>query len=608
VLQAPRGRVPAGGIARDNGHSNRPRPRIGGNIERGAVYHKEHDIMNTTQPATPAPDGLAQAGAIVEGIDSLLQRALAAVKRSLDGDFSSASLDRHQLVSYELAMLSAEVHAARTMLDYALQCGADGKEASFECALVSCAVADFSTRARSRLDKIKYAVELDEAALTAVFSSAPTHAFLRAWLDPDTIAETGHQALEQLGFGQSQLDEDKEIIAASFARFADEVVAPLAEKIHRHDLTVPEEILAPLREMGCFGLSVPERYGGTSPDSGEDHLAMVVVTEELSRASLAAAGSLITRPEIMAKAIYHGGTEAQREAWLPKIANGDPLCGIAITEPDAGSDVAAMRFKAARTDGGWLLNGAKTWSTFAGKSGILLVLARTDPDPGLGHRGLSLFIVEKTSTEEKEFSLSQAQGGRLSGAAIPTIGYRGMHSFTLFFDDWFVPDANLIGGEDALGKGFYLTMKAFAGGRLQTAARANGLMRAAFAEAMRYAKARRVFGQALSGYQLTLVKIAQMAWNLRACHEMTYNVARLMDGGGGHIEASLVKLYACRAAEAVTREAVQIHGGMGYSEETPVSRYYVDARVLSIFEGAEETLALKVVAKELITNADTTLD
>tara|TARA_R110002096_G_scaffold167633_2_gene337794 strand:+ start:59 stop:1753 length:1695 start_codon:yes stop_codon:yes gene_type:complete len=561
--------------------------------------------MNTTQPATLASGSLLKADAIVAGIDGLRQRALAAVKRALDGDFSSAKLDRHQVVGYELAMLSAETYAASTMLDYAQQCVAGDDGADFECAMVNCAVADFSTRARGRLEKIKYAVELDEAALADVFATPDSHEFLRAWLDPATVAATGHRALEQLGFGRSQLDEDKEIIAAAFARFADEVVAPLAEKIHRHDLTVPEEILAPLREMGCFGLSVPERYGGSSPDSGEDHLAMVVVTEELSRASLAAAGSLITRPEIMAKAIYHGGTEAQRAAWLPGIASGDPLCGIAITEPDAGSDVAAMRFKATRADGGWLLNGAKTWSTFAGKSGILLVLARTDPDPALGHKGLSLFIVEKPSTEEKEFSLSQPQGGRLSGAAIPTIGYRGMHSFTLFFDDWFVPDDNLIGGEDALGKGFYLTMKAFAGGRLQTAARANGLMRAAFAEAMRYAKERRVFGQALSEYQLTLVKIAQMAWNLRACHEMTYKVARLMDGGGGHIEASLVKLYACRAAEAVTREAVQIHGGMGYSEETPVSRYYVDARVLSIFEGAEETLALKVVAKELITNAGT---
>jgi len=562
--------------------------------------------MSTAAPYETTPTGsVDDAALIVDNIDKLFARALGGLKRSLNGDFSTASLDRIQLVSYEAAMLSAEIYAARTMIEYLRKCLASGTDSGFELDLVCCSIAEFVCKARARFDKIRFPADIDERSIANVFAGADTERFLRHYLDPDVIAQTGHQALAQLGFGQSQLEQEKEIIAATFARFADEVVAPLAEKIHRHDLTVPEEILNPLREMGCFGLSVPERYGGTSPDSGEDHLAMVVVTEELSRASLAAAGSLITRPEIMAKAICHGGTEAQREKWLPRIALGDPLCGIAVTEPDAGSDVAAMRFKATRTDGGWLLNGAKTWSTFAGKSGLLLVLARTNPDPALGHKGLSLFIVEKSTTEDKEFSLRQDGGGTLSGSAIPTIGYRGMHSFTLFFDDWFVPEENLIGGPDAEGKGFYLTMKAFAGGRLQTAARANGLMRAACAEAMRYAKERRVFGQALSEYQLTLVKIAQMAWNLRACHEMTYNVARQMDGGGGHIEASLVKLYACRAAEAVTREAVQIHGGMGYSEETPVSRYYVDARVLSIFEGAEETLALKVVAKELIINAQT---
>lgn len=543
------------------------------------------------------------AGWIIDDIDALFQAVLSTVKHSLDGNFSATALDGIQIVSYELAMLNAELYAARSMIDYVGKCRSAKRDAAFETALAGCCIAEVMSKTRARFDKIKFTVELDDAALGSVFASAHAEQFARHYLDPMLIADVGHAALMQASFGSSQLDEDKEIIAASFARFSDEVVAPLAERIHRDDLTVPEEILGPLRDMGCFGLSIPERYGGTSPDDGEDHLAMVVVTEELSRASLAAAGSLITRPEIMAKAIYHGGTETQRAKWLPQIARGEPLCGIAVTEPDAGSDVAAMRFKASRTTGGWLLNGAKTWSTFAGKSGILLVLARTDPDPSLGHKGLSLFIVEKPPTEDKEFSITQDGGGSLAGAAIPTIGYRGMHSFTLFFDDWFVPDENLIGGDEAAGKGFYLTMKAFAGGRLQTAARANGLMRAAFAEALRYTQQRKVFGQALSEYQLTQAKIAQMAWNIRACHEMTYNVARLMDGGGGQIEASLVKLYACRAAESVTREAVQVHGGMGYSEETPVSRYYVDARVLSIFEGAEETLALKVVAKELITNA-----
>lgn len=547
-----------------------------------------------------ASSELDGATTVIAAVDRLFKHSLVRVKRGLGEDTSNAALDAIQVTCYELAMISADLYAAVAMIEYAQRCITHATEAEFEVHLSCCGVAELIGRLRSRLEKIKFTAEIDEVELSEVFAAPATREFCRTYSAPEMIAATGHSALAQMGFGRSLLEEDKAIIAASFARFSDEIVAPLAEKIHRDDLTVPEEILAPLRDMGCFGLSIPERYGGTSPDSGEDHLAMVVVTEELSRASLAAAGSLITRPEIMAKAIYHGGTEAQREKWLPKIASGDPLCGIAVTEPDAGSDVAAMRFKATKCDGGWLLDGAKTWSTFAGKSGLLLVLARTNPDPSLGHKGLSLFIVEKPTTEEKEFAFEQSAGGKLSGAAIPTIGYRGMHSFTLFFDQWFVADDMLIGGSDAAGRGFYHTMKAFAGGRLQTAARANGLMRAAYGEALSYSKDRKVFGQALSEYQLTLAKIAQMAWNLRACHEMTYKVARLMDSGDGHIEASLVKLFACRAAEFLTREAVQIHGGMGYSEETPVSRYYVDARVLSIFEGAEETLALKVVAKELI--------
>jgi (2S)-methylsuccinyl-CoA dehydrogenase len=562
-------------------------------------------MSHSTKPSTTdlAPS-LNEARTIVGSAEKLLRRALSSVKSSLGGDLRTVQLDRIQVVSYELAMLKAEIFAAESIVDYAQNCAEGELHADFEISLACCSVAEGLGKARARFEKIKYTIDLGEDEIAAAFSSPQARAFSRRYLDPEVIAAVGREAIVRTGFGQSKLAEDKGIIASSFARFSDDIVAPLAEKIHRSDLTVPEEILTPLRDMGCFGLSIPERYGGTSPDSGEDHLAMVVVTQELSRASLAAAGSLITRPEIMGKAIYHGGTEAQREKWLPKIAAGEPMCGIAVTEPDAGSDVAAMRFKATRSAGGWLLNGAKTWSTFAGKSGILLVLARTTPDSSLGHKGLSLFIVEKPSTEDKEFTFNQDNGGTLTGAAIPTIGYRGMHSFTLFFDDWFVPSDCLIGGDEAEGQGFYLTMKAFAGGRLQTAARANGLMRAAFEETIRYALERRVFGQALSEYQLTLAKIAQMAWSLRACHEMTYRVAGLMDTGVGQIEASLVKLFACRAAEATTREAVQIHGGMGYSEETSVSRYYVDARVLSIFEGAEETLALKVVAKELLRNAE----
>ena len=263
----------------------------------------------------------------------------------------------------------------------------------------------------------------------------------------------------------------------------------------------------------------------------------------------------------------------------------------------------ACDLSAKRTDGGWLLNGNKTWCTFAGKAHVLLVLARTDSTSRPPHRGLSLFLVEKPPTDEHSFEYTQTNGGTISGRAIPTLGYRGMHSYEMFYDNYFVPDAGLIGGEAGLGKGFYYTMRGFMGGRLQTAARATGVMQAAFDQALSYAADREVFSKPLQNYTLSKAKLARMGAYISVCQLFSYDVARQMDEGGGATEASLVKLLACRLAEWVTREALQLHGGMGYAEESAVSRYFVDARVLSIFEGAEETLAIRVVGKGLIEQA-----
>jgi (2S)-methylsuccinyl-CoA dehydrogenase len=230
-----------------------------------------------------------------------------------------------------------------------------------------------------------------------------------------------------------------------------------------------------------------------------------------------------------------------------------------------------------------------------------MLLARTDPDPSAGHRGLSMFIVPKPRGAGHGFAFTQeGRTGKMEGRAIDTLGYRGMHSYEVAFEDWWVPADNLIGGPDGEGKGFYLQMAGFENGRLQTAARAIGVMQAAYEAALAYADERRVFGKALAEYQLTRVKLARMAVIIQAARQFAYQVARLMAKGEGAMEASLIKAYVCRAAEWVTREAMQIHGGMGYAEEYDVSRYFVDARVLSIFEGADETLALRVIARRLI--------
>jgi (2S)-methylsuccinyl-CoA dehydrogenase len=492
--------------------------------------------------------------------------------------------DADQVAAYDLAHAAAAVENARAVLEY----GSRGEaEAGIACAFVADAVYDVATKTLWR----EGAWGIAPGALDAAAD------FVRPYRAPEYLAGLcGEQ-------GPRHLDADLELVQDTFRRFAEDEVRPVAEEVHRRNLDIPESIIQGLAEIGTFGVSVPEEYGGFAASGEGEYLAMVVATEELSRGSLGVAGSLITRPEILSRALVAGGTEAQKHDWLPRMASGELMVAVAVSEPDFGSDVAGIR-TTARPDGdGWRINGVKTWCTFAGRADVLMLLARTDPDRSKGHRGLSLFIVPKERGEGHGFELSQAQGGKMEGRAIDTIGYRGMHSYEVAFDNWYVPGENLIGGEAGLGRGFYLQMEGFENGRLQTAARAVGVMQAAYEAAYDYAANRKVFGKPLLDYQLTRAKLARMAVVIQASRQFAYQVARLMAKGEGAMEASMVKAYACQATEWVSREAMQIHGGMGYAEEFPVSRYFVDARVLSIFEGADEILALKVIARRLLAGA-----
>lgn len=533
---------------------------------------------------------------ILEQINKEFARAVAALASRCEnsGRIDNTLADAHQFACYELAVSHADLLAAQTAL------GAAETMTDLDRGLAEAFACEVALATLSRLEALHSSLGLEASSLLAIRSSADFLAFRQTVAAPEVLALLGKQVIDSDSApGWVELDDMAAMASETFARFAADIVAPLAEEIHRKDLTVPESLLQPMREMGVFGLSIPERFGG-SAGKRENTPMMIAVTEALSEASLAAAGSLITRPEILARALLAGGTEAQKNHWLPRIASGDPLVAISITEPDFGSDVAALSLRGTPTEGGWLLNGAKTWCTFAGKAGLLMVVTRTDPDKSLGHRGLSLLLVEKPSYEGHHFKFQQSGGGKLSGRAIPTIGYRGMHSFDLSFEDFFVPDANVVGEAGGLGKGFYLTMAGMTGGRIQTSGRALGVMRASLKAAIAYARDRNVFGQPLADFQLTRIKIAQMAARFVACRHLAFAVGKRLDEGGGSAEASLVKLIACRSAELVSREALQIHGGMGYAEEMPVSRYWIDARVLSIFEGAEETLALKVIARGLL--------
>jgi (2S)-methylsuccinyl-CoA dehydrogenase len=546
-------------------------------------------------PLNAIAESLATTRALVDLATSWLAK-----RCDRDGRIDAELLDERQVAAYELAIAAAELLAAEALADYARSAPADTVSQS----LAAIAAADAIQTVQSRLRPLRTEFGLDRDVADAAFADRSVRHCIEAGSAPGFRAAVGSSILTGSDeVALAPLDEERSLAQEAFARFAREKVAPVAEQIHREDADIPESLLQPLREMGCFGLAVPQRFGGSAPDDGNDNLTMVVITEALSRASLGAAGSLITRPEIMTRALLKAGTSAQQAEWLPRLAAGEPLCAIAITEPDYGSDVAALQCRATRTTGGWLIDGAKTWCTFAGKAGVLFLVARTEADKSLGHRGLSVFLVEKPSSEGHAFDVEQPGGGRLSGKAIPTIGYRGMHSFDLSFRSYFVPDANLLGGAEGQGQGFYAVMAGLTGGRIQTAARACGVMQAALSSAAQYARDRRIFGAPLAALPLTQARIARMAAWLAACRQLTYRVAGELDDGRGQMEASLVKLLACRTSEWLTRDAMQMHGGMGYAEESAVSRHFVDARVLSIFEGAEETLAIKVVARELMQRA-----
>ncbi|MFP4634561.1 MAG: acyl-CoA dehydrogenase family protein [Nitriliruptoraceae bacterium] len=509
-----------------------------------------------------------------------------------DGRIRTSRVDEHGSVAYDLATLASAVTAAERLAD-----AADRDQVAAELALVF--AADVAVDVRARVSGREAAFGLPNDLLNAQAEA------VAAGRDPGLLAGLGERVLATGQVGARQLPEDLEMVRQTFARFADDRVKPVAERVHREDDDVPEEIISGLAELGCFALSIPEEYGGVATGDDDELINMVVVTEELSRGSLGVAGSLITRPEIIGTAILKGGTEAQRARWLPAIAAGEKMCAVAVTEPAVGSDVAGVSCTA-RPDGDeWVLDGVKTWCTFAGRAEYLLVLARTDPDRSLGHRGLSLFVVEKQPFSGHAWRAEQEAGGVMDARAIPTLGYRGMHSFEVSFDGWRVPATALIGEGEGLGRGFYLQMQAFANARLQTAARAQGVMQAALDEAVRYAGERQVFASRLADYELTKVKVARMAAWLTACRTLSTEVARQLarDDAGGQLAASQVKQLACRAAEWVTREAQQLHGGYGYAEEYTVSRLFVDARVLSIFEGTDEVLALRVIARQLLADA-----
>jgi len=364
---------------------------------------------------------MRQAGQALEAVQKTTDIVLASLKERTqeNGQISSAKIDLYQLVAYDAALSCAETTAARFVLDYATKAreavGASYPAPTLEERFALLFTAEAVHSVRSRLAARPDDFGISRGKLATLLESGSVQQFCTGQLASQNIADLGKAVCALDGqTGAYLLDDHHEMMREQFRRFANDVVVPLAKEVHQKDLIIPDEILENVKELGCFGLSIPQRFGGLQDDEQEDNMGMIVVTEELSRGSLGAAGSLITRPEILARALLKGGTEEQKQHWLPKLAAGDPLCAVAVTEPNYGSDVANMKLKATKTEGGWLLNGAKTWCTFGGKAGVLLVLARTNPDPALGHRGLSMFLAEKPSYDGHAFEYKQEGGGSLT--------------------------------------------------------------------------------------------------------------------------------------------------------------------------------------------------
>lgn len=384
----------------------------------------------------------------------------------------------------------------------------------------------------------------------------------------------------------SFVTSDHEEFRNAVRRFTEEEIVPIASELDAKNAEIPMEIIAKMAEQGYFGVLFPEEYDGL----GLDNITMTIVAEELSKGWLSV-GSVMTRGVIMGTLLQAHGTEEQKKKYLPGLATGTILPAAAFTEPDSGSDSASMIMKATKTEGGYLLNGAKAWCTYANRANVLMVLARTNPDASIRHKGLSMFFVEKESAEKIVHP-------NIQGEPIPTVGYHGMRSYNLAFEDVFVPEDSLLGGEE--NRGFYQLMVSYESARLQTAARAVGVAQAAFDFALQYSKEREQFGVPICEHQAIRMKLSEMKVELEAARQLTYYAASLKDSGKRcDLEAGMAKVKAAKAVEFITREAMQVLGGYGYSKEFPVERFWRDGRVISIFEGTSE-IQHEVIAKAIL--------
>lgn len=545
-----------------------------------------------------APDWLALAEDAAAAVSALAGEATAAVraKVSRDGKISAALLEQEQHAAHGLAWLATYAEAIRELAAYGRLLQAEGRYGETEELLIAIGVGEYCAQAFGGIPMSQgEIIRLPALGLSAAqIAARRTGAVETLIADGNTPAHRARlvarirDAQGAPTMGDSGLDETLEAIRAEMRKFAEAEVLPHAHGWHLRNDYIPMEVVSKLAELGVFGLTLPEEFGGL----GLSKVSMCVVSEELSRAYIGV-GSLGTRSEIAAELIIGGGTEEQKARWLPLIASGEVLPTAVFTEPNTGSDLASLKTRAVREGDVYRVTGAKTWITHPVRADVMTMLVRTNPDEP-GYRGLSILLGEKPrGTDADPFP---AKG--MSGGEIEVLGYRGMKEYELAFDGFEVPAENLLGGVE--GQGFKQLMQTFESARIQTAARAVGVAQSALDIGLRYAEERVQFGKPLIAFPRVADKIAMMAVEVNIARQLTYFAGRAKDDGKRcDVEAGMAKLLGARIAWAAADNALQIHGGNGFALEYEISRVLCDARILNIFEGAAEIQA-QVIARRLL--------
>ncbi len=549
-------------------------------------------------PSIVLDDLLGLTSAALPAVDDVLARAKASVAAlcSENGKVSGALIEEHQTAAHGFAWLATYAQALHQMQAWADRLETDGKFGEVEQLIHQIAFGEY-------LWQIYGGIQMNQGEIVRLQDLGLSQSDMGALMIPAvmTLTQTGNtqaarsrlcalmeEQAANLTVGNSGLDDELEMIREQFRRFSIDRVEPHAHEWHLKDELIPMDIIDEMAELGVFGLTIPEEYGGF----GLSKASMCVVSEELSRGYIGV-GSLGTRSEIAAELILCGGTQAQKEKWLPRLASAETLPTAVFTEPNTGSDLGALRTKATKDGDDWLINGNKTWITHAARTHMMTVLARTIPDTD-DYKGLSMFLAEKTPGTDAD----PWQDPGISGGEIEVLGYRGMKEYTLNFDNFKVKGENLLGTEQ--GQGFKQLMQTFESARIQTAARAIGVAQSALDEGMKYALDRKQFGKALIDFPRVSGKLAMMAVEIMISRQLTYFSAHEKDNDRRcDLEAGMAKLHGARVAWANADNALQIHGGNGFALEYKISRILCDARILNIFEGAAEIQA-QVIARRLL--------